>query len=109
MSLRPIAASLSVIGAIAAVLPWFEVVAPLELGSVPLFVAMLPLAIWGAGITGFKPWAVRVLAPVSVGFAALGVLGSGLAISQGGASVVPVVAGAVAVAAPLLAMWLWRR
>ncbi len=109
MSLRPVAAAVSVLGAVAAVLPWFAVIEPLNLGSAPLFIGMLPLAIWGAGITGFKPWAVRALAPVSVGFAALGVLGAGLAIGQAGVSFLPVAAAAVAVVAPLVALWLWQR
>lgn len=109
MSLRPIAAAVSVLGAVAAVLPWFAVLEPLNLGTGSLFLGMLPLAIWGAGITGFKPWAVRALAPVSVGFATLGVLGAGLAIGQEGATFLPVAAGAVAVVAPLVTLWLWQR
>ncbi|PZW42184.1 hypothetical protein C8P66_11976 [Humitalea rosea] len=106
---RQTAAAVSVLGMVAALLPWFTVLEPLGLGSGTLFLAMLPLVVWGGGITGFKPWAIRVFPSVCIGIAAFGVLGAGLVVSERGPGVLPLAAGAVAVAAPVAGWWLWRR
>jgi len=106
---RQIAAAASVLGMVAALLPWFQVLEPLGLGQGALFLAMVPLVVWGGGITGFRPWAVRAFGPVCIGIAAFGVLGAGIEIARTGPALLPVAAGLLALAAPVLAVGLWRR
>jgi len=109
MTPRPAAAAISVMGAVAAILPWFAVVEPWGLAEIPLIVAMVPLLLWGSGITGFKPWAVQAFGPVCIASAVVGLTGAVLVILRDGPGLLPIGAGAVALVAPVVAWSLWRR
>ncbi len=109
MNQRPLAATVSILGAVAAILPWFKVVEPLGLAEVPLIVAMVPLLLWGSGITSFKPWAVQAFGPVCVVTALVGLAGAVLVILGDGPGLLPIAAGTVALVAPVVAWSLWRR